>query len=117
MKEDEINSGRHQTSLNTVVGDMQNAIHPPEIRPQRLKDISSVISITSDKSYTDENCASSYTSQKSLDETLAIGTRPKKKKNKSKKQKGRVVVINEPQDESERNKEVEFSKLDNNGNY
>lgn len=117
MKEDEINSGRHQTSLNTVVGDMQNVIRPPEIRPQRLKDVSSLISITSDKSYTDENCASSYASQKSLDETIAIGTRPKKKKNKSKGKKGRIVVINDRQDESEANKEVEFSKLDNNGNY
>lgn len=117
MNEDEINAGRHQTSLNTVVGDMQNVIHPPEIRPQKLKNVSSLISITSDKSYTDENCASSYTSQKSLEETIAFGTRPKKKKNKSKIKKGRVVVINEPQEESEGNKEVEFSKLDNNGNY
>lgn len=88
--------GRHQTSINTVVGDMH--IRDPEITPV-LKSPSSLILIASDKNYLEENSASSYTSQNSVERAIATGTKPKKKQRKSKSNKERVAIISEPVEE------------------
>lgn len=94
-KEDEINTGRHQTSINTVVGDMQN-VRPPEIKPSSLKGASNFMSVISDRSSFEENSASSYTSQNSIEQAIATGAKPKRKQRKS-KNKMRVAVIKEPE--------------------
>lgn len=103
--------GHHQTSINTVVGDMKNVPPPSEIKPQMTKGVSSLISIAANTNSFDENSASSYTSQNSIEQAIATGTRPKKKKTKSKNKKGSVVIINEPKEDTGEIQVEEITKL------
>ncbi|XP_035221627.1 uncharacterized protein LOC118194575 isoform X2 [Stegodyphus dumicola] len=89
-------SHQHQTSINTVVGDVENMIHDKGAKQHLLDDVPKL----SDKSSFDDVSFSSYTSQNSVEQISELKSekKPCKKKSSSTKKytKLREVLINDP---------------------